>query len=122
MMEQSTQVHGNTKKAADISLAKKEISPASHKAVHEGRISLDEARELGREGSPYGPAPKSTMSKDDTTQECWCGCQQITGKNRRWRQGHDQVAKGIILRAVRAGNTSDLSDRLREYGEERGLI
>ncbi len=36
-------VHHQTKKGADMALAKKQISPDSHKAVHEGRISLDEA-------------------------------------------------------------------------------
>ena len=57
-------VHGNTRKAADMSLSKREISPDAHKAVDEGRISLEEARELGREGSgserPRRPSRKRT--------------------------------------------------------------
>ena len=51
-----------------------------------------------------------------------CGCQQLTSPSRRWRVGHDQVAKGIIKRAVKEGKVGELPDRLREYGKERGLL
>lgn len=123
MTEQDTKVHGNTKKAADMSLAKKEISPESHAAVHEGSLSLEEARNLGRDTGPdTPPKPESRISKDDATQECWCGCGEWTKPNRRWRPGHDQRAKGIIKRAVEARKTDELSERLQEYGDERGLI
>jgi hypothetical protein len=64
----------------------------------------------------------SRISKDDATQQCWCGCQQLTSPNRRWLPGHDQRAKGIIKRAVREGKAEELSDRLKEYGAERGLV
>jgi hypothetical protein len=64
----------------------------------------------------------SRISKDDTTQQCWCGCQQLTSPNRRWLPGHDQRAKGIIKRAAREGKAEELSDRLKEYGAERGLV
>jgi hypothetical protein len=50
-------VHHKTKKAADLALAKKAISPDSHRAVHEGRITVEEAQSLGRDGSPFGPVP-----------------------------------------------------------------
>ena len=114
-------VHHQTKRGADLALAKKAISPDSHRAVHEGRISLEEARELGREGTPFGPAPK-TMSKNEKGQPCWCGCGSWTKPNRRWLPGHDQRAKGIITRAVREGKQDELPDRLREYAAERDLI
>lgn len=65
---------------------------------------------------------ESRMSKDDTTQECWCGCGERTKPNRRWRPGHDQRAKGIIKRAVREGKLDELTDRQRDYAEERNLI
>jgi hypothetical protein len=144
-------VHGNTKKAADMALVRREISRDSHRAVHEGRISLAQARELGRdrgpddtgqassgreeartgpredrerpqEGTGAPPQPISRISKDDTTQECWCGCGEQTKPHRRWKPGHDQRAKGIISRAVAAGKTGELSDQLRDYGQERRLI
>jgi len=148
-------VHGNTKKAADMALARREISRDSHQAVHEGRITLAEAKELGRgrgpdspegrsdpgtategprrasawsrrerpqEGTDVPPQPTSRISKDDATQECWCGCQQRTSPGCRFRPGHDQRAKGIIKRAVRDGKVDELSPRLREYAKERELI
>ena len=69
----ANEVHHKTRKAADLALAKRQISPDSHRAVHEERITLEEARELGREGSPYGPTPK-VVSKNDRTRSCMCGC------------------------------------------------
>jgi hypothetical protein len=68
------------------------------------------------------PRPVSRISKDDATQQCWCGCQQLTSPDRRWLPGHDQRAKGIIERAAREGKAEELSDRLKEYGAERGLV
>ena len=68
------------------------------------------------------PQPTSRISKDDARQFCWCGCQQLTSPNCRWLPGHDQRAKGIIKRAVREGKAEELSDRLKEYGAERGLV
>ncbi len=128
MTEQNTQqentttegtVHGNTKKAADMSLAKKAISPDSHRAVHEGRISLDEARELGREGSPFAPAPKS-VSKNDRTRLCMCRCGRET--RGRFATGHDARVKGWIVRAVREGTLDELSEEIQEYAAERDLV
>jgi hypothetical protein len=40
-------VYHQTRNAADISLAKKQISPDSYRAVLAGQISLRDARELG---------------------------------------------------------------------------
>jgi hypothetical protein len=145
-----SKVHGNTKKAADMALAKRLISRSSHEAILAGKLSLDRAKELGREGGPEArtirsgreeaterppegrerpqedagatPRPTSRISKDDATQECWCGCGEQTKPHRRWKPGHDQRAKGIIKRAMAAGKADILSDRLRDYGQERGLI
>ena len=91
-------VHANTLKAADIALAKRQMSPDSHKAVHEGRINLDEARELGREGSPYGPAPKA-VSKNDRTRHCIaCGG---TTKGGRFHPGCDAKMHRLAREYVR---------------------
>jgi hypothetical protein len=75
-----------------------------------------------QDGTDMPPQPVSRLSKNDTTQECWCGCKQLTSPNRRWRPGHDQRAKGTIKRAVKEGKVDELEARLREYGAERGLI
>src|SRR5215207_1207058 len=140
--EPMTTIHHKTRKAADISLAKRQISPTSHRAVLAGEITLQYARDLGRDGAPRAadatdgpgsvagrprspsaedgqdrtdtrPQPVSRISKDDTTQECWCGCQELTSPNRKWRPGHDQRAKGIIRRAVKEGKVDELSRQLR---------
>jgi hypothetical protein len=141
-------VHGNT---AYLALAKRLISRSSHEAVLAGTLTLAEAKSLGRDRGPHDtgqasggrgaatetprkgrerpqegtgapPQPISRISKDDTTQECWCGCGERTKPNRRWLQGHDQRGKGILSRAVAAGRTGELPDQLRDYGQERGLI
>lgn len=143
-------VHHQTERGARTALAKKQISQESYEAILAGTLTLATARELGREGAPgartsrggsrgasgrppegrerpqegTGAPPQSIsrISKDDTTQECWCGCGERTKPNRRWLQGHDQRGKGIISRAVAAGRTGELPDQLRDYGQERGLI
>jgi hypothetical protein len=144
-------VHHQTERGARIALAKKQISRASYEAILRGELSLAQARELerdrgpddtgrpsdGREKARKGPRegrerphestdtlpqPASRISKDDATQECWCGCGEQTKPHRKWKPGHDQRAKGIIRRAVAAGEADELSDRLRDYGQERGLI
>jgi hypothetical protein len=143
-----TMLHHKTRKAADIALAKRTISRASYDAILAGEITLRAARDLGRDGAPRAadatdgpgtttgtagrasaeggadrpPQPVSRISKADTRQLCWCGCEELTSLNRRWKPGHDQRAKGIIRRAVNEGKAAELSDRLREYGVERGLI
>ena len=150
MTEQNAKIDGRTKRAADLAIAKRTISRASYDALLAGRIGLAEAKSIGRYGTPATdtsrassgpgaatgrarsasaedgadrpPQPISRISKDDTTQECWCGCQEITSPNRRWRPGHDQRGKGIIRRAVKAGKVGELSPQLTEYGVERWLI
>ena len=117
--QENTRVDGRTTRAADTALAKRAISPDSHKAVHEGRITLEEARELGREGSPYGPSPK-TVSKNDRTRLCMCGCSRET--RGRFATGHDARVKGWIVRAVREGTLDELTDEQRAYAEERDLV
>ncbi len=86
------------------------------------RSSAEGRQERPQEGTDVPPEPASRISKDDTTQECWCGCQQRTSPGKCWKPGHDQRAKGIIKRAMRDGKVEELSPRLREYAKERGLI
>lgn len=122
--EQNPKVHHMTAKAARNALAGKQISPESYAAVLRDELSLDEAKDLGRDRGPKGePLPASTIGKDDTTQECWCGvCGEQTKPGRRFLAGHDQRTKGIIKRAIRAGEIESLTERQREYAEERNLI
>ena len=113
-------VHHNTKKAADMALAKKAISPDSHKAVHQGRIDLEEARSLGREGSPFGPGPK-TVSKNDRTPTktpCLCGCGELVARN--FKAGHDQR---LVTFAKEYGRGErELTSEQMEYVEQSGKL
>lgn len=112
-------VHHNTKKAADMDLAKKAISPDSHRAVHEGRINLDEARELGREGSPSGPVPR--VNKNDRTPTktpCLCGCGELV--SRTFKAGHDMVMFRVAREHLTEGR--ELSEEQREYLETSGKM
>jgi hypothetical protein len=87
------------------------------------RVSAEHScEERPQEGTDTPPEPTSRISKEDATQECWCGCGEQTKPHRRWKPGHDQRAKGIIKRAAAAGKTHELSDRLRDYGRERRLV
>ena len=106
MTEQNAKIDGRTKRAADIALAKRTISRASYDSILAGTLSLQEGKEYGRDRGPDAsrhdggpetvteisrsasaedsaytpPQPISRIGKDDTTQECWCGCQQLTCK------------------------------------------
>jgi hypothetical protein len=149
-MSEQRILDGRTKRGADMALAKRIISRASYDAILAGRIGLDEAKAIGRDGVPAAgtgrasggqdggqeaprsasaqdgahtpPQPVSRISKDDARQFCWCGCQELTSSGKRWKVGHDQRAKGIIRRAVKEGKVAELSSQLREYGAERGLL
>jgi hypothetical protein len=113
-------VHGNTKKAADLALAKKAISPDSHKAIYEGRIDLEEARSLGREGSPYGPAPKAISKNDRTPTKtpCLCGCGEPVA--RLFKAGHDMVMFRVAREHLTEGR--EITKEQREYLETSGKM
>jgi hypothetical protein len=110
-------VHGNTKKAADMALAKKAISPDSHRAIHEGRIDLEEARSLGREGSPFGPAPKA-VDKNDRSRRC-IACGGNT-KGGRFHPGCDAKMHRLAREYVRGER--ELTPEQMEYVEQSGKL
>ena len=119
-MTEEIQVHHATRRAADLALAKRAISPDSHKAIHEGRIDLEEARSLGREGSPFGPAPK-TISKNDRTPTktpCLCGCG--TPVPRMFAAGHDMRLVTYAKEYVRGER--ELTPEQMEYVERSGKL
>ena len=96
------QIDGRTKRAADMALAKKQISQESYRAILAGTLPLAEAKSLGREGSPdTPPQPTSRISKDDRTPTktpCLCGCGELVP--RTFSQGHDmrmhRLAKAYV--------------------------
>lgn len=79
--ESKKAIHHATRRGADMSLAKREISQESHAAVLAGRISLAEARDLGRENGPDGPvggkAAKTKKVPEPKTGTCIaCFCEE----------------------------------------------
>jgi hypothetical protein len=116
-MTEEAKVYHATRRAADLALAKKAISPDSHWAVHEGRITMDEARSLGREGSPFGPAPK-TISKNDRTRPCIaCGG---TTKGGRFHPGCDAKMHRLAREYVRGER--ELTEEQLAYLRESGKL
>ncbi len=111
-------VHHQTRKAADMSLAKKAISPDSHRAVLAGDLSLEEARELGRKGSPFGPTLK-TADKNDRSRDCLCGCENQTSGG-RFRPGHDMRMVTFAKEYVRGER--ELTPEQMEYVQESGKV
>ena len=111
-------VHGNTKKAADKAVARRAISPDSHEAVREGHITLDEARELGREGSPFGPTPR-TVAKNDRSRDCPCGCGNQTSGG-RFRPGHDQ--RMVTLAKAHVRGEAEPNEEQMAYLVESGKL
>jgi hypothetical protein len=45
-------IDGRTKRALDVAIAKRQISQASYRAAIEGKITLQQAKELGRDRGP----------------------------------------------------------------------
>jgi len=124
-------VHGNTKKAADMALARREISRDSHKAVHEGRITLAEAKEPGRDRGPDTPEYRSGLGgategprQDRGPRSCLCSCGGTTAGG-RFLPGHDQRLYGELKRNLQKDpllRNERFTDEQREYAKERGLI
>jgi hypothetical protein len=123
-------VHGNTKKAADMALARREeISRDSQRAVHEGRISLAEAKELGRSRGPDTPerrsgGPGAATEGPRKGRECLCSCGGTT-RGGRFLPGHDMCLYGELKRNLEKDpllRNERFTDKQREYAKERSLI
>lgn len=133
-------VHHQTRKAADISLAKRQISPASHRAVLAGEISLQDARELGRDGGPADtseasggrgrgqeaagtPQEQPTGAPQGTPRSCLCGCGHTT-RGGRFKPGHDARLHGELKRNLEKDpllRNERFNDEQSAYARERGL-
>jgi hypothetical protein len=102
-------------------LSKKQISQDSYAAILRGELSLQQAKEIGRRRGPDAPDGAETVQETATETPpehalCWCGCGGEIRPGRRWRPGHDQRAKGRILRAVRAARPTSSRTRFGPTG------
>jgi hypothetical protein len=132
-----TKVHHNTRKAADVALAKRLISRSSYEAVMQGKLSLAEARELGRDRGPHDTGQASSGHAEgrkaprEGSQEhsrsgpatCLCGCGELV-KN-RFRPGHDMRLYGELKRNLEKDpllRNERFNDEQKAYAKERKLI
>lgn len=122
--ETSKPVHHQTKRGADLAISRKEISQESHKAVLAGRITLAEAKELGRNAGPDGPVGQSTKkastSKKDKPITLCLACGEPTLSGSRFHQGCDMKMHRIADEHLRGER--DLTNEQREYLETSGKM
>jgi hypothetical protein len=122
-------VHGNTRKAANMALAKRLISRSSYEAILAGTLTLTEAKELGRDRGPDTLEYRSGGQGAATERlrkgrECLCTCGQTT-QGGRFLPGHDQRLFGELKRNLEKDpllRNERFTDEQREYAKERGLI
>lgn len=118
-MNEEKKLDGRTKRGADLALAKKAISPDSHRAVLAGNLSLEEAKELGHNAGPGGPAVR--VNKNDRTPTktlCLCGCGELVP--RTFKAGHDQRLVTQAKEYVRGER--ELTPEQLEYVETSGKL
>lgn len=115
-MTEQNKVNGNTLKAAQVAVAKKEISADSFRAIESGSLSLAEARELARNAGPAGPAVR--VNKNDRSRPC-IACGGFT-KGGRFHPGCDTKMYRIAREAL-AGER-ELTEEQHAYLEESGKM
>lgn len=142
-MAERRKIDGRTKRAADIALAKRQIFPASYRAlVEEGRITLQHAKELGRDRGPddtdqgsggreearTGPRSAtgntSTGGADKAQKLCLCGCGEPV--SRSFKPGHDARLRSELLAQIKKGDVLLRSERItpeqRAFAVRHGRI
>lgn len=115
--QEQPKLHHQTRRAANLALSKKTISPDSHKAILAGELGLEAAKELGRDGSPYAPAVH--VNKNDRSRDCLCGCRLRT-RGGRFRAGHDAKMHRLARDYVRGER--ELNEEQLAYVNESGKL
>lgn len=124
-------IDGRTKRALDMAIAKRQISQAGYRAAIEGKITLQEAKELGRDRGPDdisdaddGPGRASSGPRKGRTPRPCIACAGLT-KGGRFHPGCDQTLYGRIKRQLRSDpllRSDKFTDEQRQYAVERGLV
>ncbi len=135
MIQENANVHHQTRRGADLALAKRLISRASYDAVLAGELTLAAAKDLGRDGGPYTPATPGAVQDAPATaarrghrrgrqpRPCLC-CGDAT-RGGRFLPGHDARLYGELKRNLEKDpllRNERFTDEQREYARERGLI
>ena len=115
--ENTNKVNGNTLKAARVAVAKKEISADSFRAIESGSLSLADARELGRNAGPTGPAVR--VDKNDRSRDCLCLCGNRT-RGGRFIPGHDQ--RMVTLAKAHVRGEAEPNEEQMAYLVESGKL
>ena len=116
-------IHHQTEKGADLAIARKEISQESHKAVLEGRISLVEAKEIGRNAGPDGAVSQQTVKASTPKKDnpvTLCIARGKLTKGGCLHPGADMKMHRIADEYLRGER--ELTDEQREYLEESGKL
>ncbi len=141
MTEQNPKIDGRTKRALDIAIDRKQVSQASYRAVLAGRITLQEAKAIGRDGAPAtdaaqhqsgpgtttGTARSASADTNDTGRApCLCGCGGTPkGAKSRFLMGHDSRLHSDLKRNLEKDpllRNERFTVEQRAYAKERGLI
>ena len=125
-------IDGRTKRALDMAIARKQVSQESYHAVLAGEITLQRAKELGRDRGPddisvASDAPGRASSgprKGRQPQRCLCSCGGWT-KGGTFLPGHDARLHGELKRNLVKDpllRNERFTDEQKAYARERGLI
>jgi hypothetical protein len=125
-------IDGRTKRAADMALAKMQISQESCEAILAGTLTLAEAKELGHDRRPHDTGQASNGHEEGrkapregrTLRRCICSCGGET-RGGRFLPGHDQRLFGELKRNLEKDpllRNERFDEEQREYARERGLV
>ncbi len=131
MTERNPRLDGRTKRALDMAIARKQVSQESYRAVLAGEITLQRAKELGRDQGPAdtsegtsGPRRASEgPRKGSRPRPCLCSCGGTT-RGGRFLPGHDARLHAELKRNLEKDpllRNERFDDEQRRYAVERGL-
>ena len=130
MTQQDPKIDGRTKRALDMAIARKQVSQESYRAVLAGEITLQRAKELGRDRGPAdtskgtsGPRRAPSGPRKGRQPRPCIACGGPT-KGGRFHPGCDQALYGRIKRQLRSDpllRSDRFNDEQRRYAVERGL-
>ena len=131
MTEQNPRIDGRTKRALDMAIARKQVSQESYRAVLAGEITLQRAKELGRDRGPAdtpqasdGPRRASEGPRKGRRPRPCIACAGMT-KGGRFHPGCDQKLFGELKRNLEKDpllRNERFTEEQRAYARERGLI
>ncbi len=132
MTEQNPRLDGRIKRALDMAIARKQVSQESYRAVLVGKLTLQQAKELGRSGAPThtpqasdGPRQAPSGPREGRQpRPCLCSCGGTT-RGGRFLPGHDARLHGEPKRNLEKDpllRNERFTEEQKAYARERGLL